>query len=519
MAENMISGTLPPELSNLEKLELLLLHTNKLTGEIPPELANLPNLYKLNLSQNLFSGNIPPEFGRMKNLQFLDVSMNSLNGSIPQELGNCTGLLSLLVNHNSLSGELPTTLGNLGNLQILLDVSNNKLTGELPGQLGNLVKLESLNLSHNEFNGSIPHSFSSMVSLSTLDVSYNNLEGPLPTGPLFSNASIGWFLHNNGLCGNLSGLPKCSSAPKLEHHNRKSRGLVLSILIPLCIVTIILATFGVIMIIRHKSKRPQGTTATDRRDVLSVWNFDGKIAFEDIIKATENFSEKYIVGSGGYGTVYKAQLQGGRLVAVKKLHETQEDMSDEKRFISEIEVLTKIRHRSIVKLYGFCSHRLYKFLVYDYIDRGNLRATLENDDLANELNWRRRAAIARDMAQAMCYLHHECSPPIIHRDITSVDAFSERQSLKKNRRRCPLHRDGRSARRGRTVRGLVRGDGVLWSDADGPRHRAGRSATWCRSSGSLPDGRTVRACVGAAVDRRRRLDLAPRRDPVGEERS
>jgi hypothetical protein len=74
-----------------------------------------------------------------------------------------------------------------------------------------------------------------------------------------------------------------------------------------------------------------------------------------------------------------------------------------------------------------------------------------------------------------------------------VDAFSEHQSLKKNRRRCPLHRGGRSARRGRTVRGLVRGGGALWSDADGPRHRAGRSATWCRSSGSLPDGRTVRA--------------------------
>jgi hypothetical protein len=75
----------------------------------------------------------------------------------------------------------------------------------------------------------------------------------------------------------------------------------------------------------------------------------------------------------------------------------------------------------------------------------------------------------------------------------TVDAFSERQSPQKNRRRCSLVRRGRSAAQGRTVRDLAWGGGALWSGADGPRHRVGRSATWCRSSGSLPDGRTVRA--------------------------
>ena len=90
-----------------------------------------------------------------------------------------------------------------------------------------------------------------------------------------------------------------------------------------------------------------------------------------------------------------------------------------KRDLSENRSVNKDSASEFVKLYGFCSHRLYKFLVYDYIDRGNLHETLENDDLAKELNWQRRAAIARDIAQAMCYLHHECNPPIIHRDITS----------------------------------------------------------------------------------------------------
>jgi len=399
------------------KLEELTLQVNDLTGNIPPGLLrNLGNLYGLNLSQNQFSGHIPPEFGQMRNLQYLDISANRLSGLIPQELGSCTKLVYLRINDNSLSGALPLTIGNLASLQILLDVSNNKLTGRLPAELGNLALLEHLNLSHNQFVGSIPSSIGSMGSLSTLDVSYNSLEGALPTGRVFHNASVRRFLHNKGLCGNLSGLPLCSSAPMMEHHKARFHSLVLAISIPVCIA-IMFSIFSVSVIL--KRKRPQKATVTDIRDVLSVWNFDGKLAFEDITRATENFSDRYIIGSGGYGTVYKAQLQGGRLVAVKKIHPTEDDISDEKRFLGEIEVLTKIRHRSIVKLYGFCSHRRYKFLVYDYIERGNLRSVLQNEELAKELDWKKRVSVARDVAQAIYYLHHECNPPIIHRDVTS----------------------------------------------------------------------------------------------------
>ncbi|KAL6639042.1 hypothetical protein ACP70R_022772 [Stipagrostis hirtigluma subsp. patula] len=416
MAENMITGSLPLGLSKLVKLERLMLHTNNLTGKIPPELSNLAKLFHLDLSQNQLSGQIPPELSQMRNLQYLDISMNKLSGLIPHELGSCMNLISLRINHNSLSGYLPVSIGNLVNLQIVFDISNNNLTGSIPAQLRNLEKLELLNLSHNQFNGSIPSFFANMISLSTLDVSYNNLEGPLPTGGLFNNTLREWFIHNKGLCGNLSGLPTCSPT-MMDQHKRNVHNLLLFILIPVCIV-VVLTTSGVIMIIKKK-KTPQKIIVQDRIDVLSVWNFDGKLAFEDIARATENFSDRYIIGSGGYGTVYKAQLQGGRQAAVKMLHPTEEEAIDEKRFLSEIEMLTKIRHRSIVKLYGYCSHPRYKFLVYDYIDRGNLHATLENEDLAKELDWMKRITIARDVAQAMYYLHHECNPPIIHRDITS----------------------------------------------------------------------------------------------------
>jgi serine/threonine protein kinase len=169
-----------------------------------------------------------------------------------------------------------------------------------------------------------------------------------------------------------------------------------------------------------KRRKLQESVATEGRDVFSVWNFDGRLAFEDIIRATENFDNKYIIGEGGYGKVYKAQLQDGQLVAVKRLHSTEEESIDERRFNSEMEILVQIRQRSIVKLYGFCSHPEYSFLVYEYIQRGSLHVTLENEELAKEFDWQKRAALVKDVAQAIYYLHYECNPPtIIHRDITS----------------------------------------------------------------------------------------------------
>ncbi|KAF6987012.1 hypothetical protein CFC21_004686 [Triticum aestivum] len=242
-------------------------------------------------------------------------------------------------------------------------------------------------------------------------------QGPVPTTWHLRNASTSWFLPNKGLCGNLSSLTPCYSTLVLGHHKQKTLGLHLPIV--LVVSFTIVAAIIVLIILSRKKRKPQEGVTTEARYLFSVWNFDGRMAFDDIIRATKDFDDEYIIGTGGYGKVYKSQLQNGQLVAVKKLHQTGEELDDERRFRREMEILSQIRQRSIVKMYGFCSHPAYKFLVYDYIEQGSLHRTLENEELAKELDWKKRIALATDVAQALSYLHHECSPPIIHRDITS----------------------------------------------------------------------------------------------------
>lgn len=92
-------------------------------------------------------------------------------------------------------------------------------------------------------------------------------------------------------------------------------------------------------------------------DMLSIWNHDGKISFEDIIKATKDFDIRYCIGTGAYGNVYKTQLPSGRIVALKELHKSEsENPCFYKSFSNEAKILTEVRHHNIIRLYGFCLH-------------------------------------------------------------------------------------------------------------------------------------------------------------------
>jgi serine/threonine protein kinase len=173
-----------------------------------------------------------------------------------------------------------------------------------------------------------------------------------------------------------------------------------------------------------RSNPEEGEPPSRNGNLFSILNFDGKIVYEDIIKATNDFDDNFCIGVGGSGRVYKAEMPTGHVLAIKIISCLEgEEIDDMKIFENEIRVLTEIRHRNIVKFYGFCSQGPRKFLVYDYIERGSLASILSNDTEAKEVNWSKRVDIVRSIANALSYLHHDCSPPIIHRDISSKNVL------------------------------------------------------------------------------------------------
>ena len=162
------------------------------------------------------------------------------------------------------------------------------------------------------------------------------------------------------------------------------------------------------------------TTTTQNGDLFCVWNYDGKIAFDDIIKSTEDFDMRYCIGTGAYGSVYKAQLPSGKIVALKKLHSYEAEVpSFDESFRNEVRILSEIKHKHIVKLYGLCLHKRIMFLIYQYMEKGSLFSVLYDDVEAVEFKWRKRVNTVKGVAFALSYLHHDCTAPIVYRDVSS----------------------------------------------------------------------------------------------------
>lgn len=191
------------------------------------------------------------------------------------------------------------------------------------------------------------------------------------------------------------------------------------------LVVLLIAISSIVIFVIYLQSRRREAPVDERsivadQSLYSFWSSDGNMAYENIIEATGDFDSENCIGMGGFGRVYKAKLSDEQTVAVKKLHTSDGSLrTDLRGFRNEIQALTKIKHRNIVKLYGFCSHVRHSFLVYEFFDGGSLASLLGNDEKAMKFEWPERVNVVKGIASALSYMHHDITPPIIHRDISS----------------------------------------------------------------------------------------------------
>jgi len=475
LSDNNLQGHIPSSQGNLIQLQELDISHNNLTGSIPHELGFLKNLTRLDLSNNRFKGEIPSSLGNLKQLEDLDISFNDLTGSIPHELGFLKNLTYLELSNNRFKGEIPSSLGNLKQL-LKLNISHNNIQGSIPHELRFLKNLSTLDLSHNRLNGNLPIFLSNPITLEYLDISHNLLIGTLPSNffpfnyyissmDLSHNLISGEIpsyigiihklnLNNNNLTGTIpqslcnvsfvdisfncleGPIPNCHRLNTIlfmensdvcsfnQFQHKKNIKLKHIVVIVLPILTLLVLIFSLLkcLNLHHIStnKLNENSTKTKNGDMFCIWNYDGKIAYDDIIKATEDFDMRYCIGTGAYGSVYKAQLPCGKVVALKKLHGFEAEVpSFDESFRNELRILSEIKHKHIVKLYGFCLHKRIMFLIYQYMERGSLFSVLYDDVDVVEFKWRKRVNTVKGIAFALSYLHHDCTAPIVHRDVST----------------------------------------------------------------------------------------------------
>ncbi|KAI5346942.1 hypothetical protein L3X38_014821 [Prunus dulcis] len=414
LANNELEGPIPHEISSCTALNQFNVHGNHLTGSIPLAFRNLQSLTYLNLSSNYFSDRIAIELGRIINLDTLDLSRNNFSGPVPASVGDLEHLLTLNLSDNHLDGSLPAEFGNLRSAQII-DMSFNNLSGSIPAELGQLQNLAALILNNNNLHGRIPDQLTNCFSLATLNFSYNNLSGDIPPMRNFSRFSPDSFIGNPLLCGDWLGsiCRPCAA---------KSRA-IFSRTAVVCMTLGFITVLSVVIVAVYKSNQAKQLVMGSSKSgqgppTLVILHMDMAIhTFDDIMRITENLNEKYIIGYGASSTVYKCVLKNSRPMAIKRIYNRYPDNMRE--FETELETIGSIKHRNLVSLHGYSLSPHGNLLFYDYMENGSLWDLLHGPAKKVKLDWETRLKIAVGAAQGLAYLHHDCNPRIIHRDVKS----------------------------------------------------------------------------------------------------
>ncbi|KAG2629855.1 hypothetical protein PVAP13_3KG507700 [Panicum virgatum] len=429
LSYNQITGTIPDSIGLLESLQFLDLSMNTMFGPVPARVGTLRTINTIYLDNNYFDGSIPDSLSNLSALQYLSLSNNRLSSAIPTNLFNLSTLLELDLSHNTITGTLPSDLSSLKAID-LIDISMNHLSGSLPISFGEsnllitylnlshnilsnlvpnsfkrLITLETLDLSYNDLSGGIPKYFANLTYLTTLNLSFNNLEGQIPNGGVFSNITLQSLMGNVGLCG----APRLGFSPCHKSHSIDIR--FLKFVLPIITVTLGAIAVCSYLIIKRKTKKPDVTTSFAMVDAIG----HRLVSYHEIVRATANFSEDNLLGTGSFGKVFKGRLDDGLLVAVKVLN--MEVDRSVRSFDAECHALRMARHRNLIKILNTCSNLDFRALLLQFMPNGSLESYLYTEGRSCEGALLKRLEIVLDVSMAMEYLHHRHHEVILHCDL------------------------------------------------------------------------------------------------------
>nr|AEF56567.2 somatic embryogenesis receptor-like kinase [Larix decidua]AGS80343.1 somatic embryogenesis receptor kinase 1 [Larix kaempferi] len=376
------------------------------------------SVIRVDLGNAQLSGSLVPQLGLLNNLQYLELYSNNISGPIPSDLGNLTNLVSL-------------------------DLYLNNFTGQIPESLGKLSRLRFLRLNNNSLVGRIPLSLTTITALQVLDLSNNNLAGEVPANGSFSLFTPISFGGNPDLCGPVAQKP-CPGAPPFSPpppfvppppvsgsngarvQSSSSTGAIAGGVAAGAALLFAAPAIGFAWWRRRKPQEHFFDVPAEEDPEVHLGQLK-RFSLRELQVATDGFSNRNILGRGGFGKVYKGRLADGSLVAVKRLKE-ERTPGGELQFQTEVEMISMAVHRNLLRLRGFCMTPTERLLVYPYMANGSvascLRERAPNDP---PLDWPTRKRIALGSARGLSYLHDHCDPKIIHRDVKAANILLDEE--------------------------------------------------------------------------------------------
>ncbi|CAK9310753.1 unnamed protein product [Citrullus colocynthis] len=384
LAEVGLHGSIPINtLGRLSGLETLSLGSNYISGPFPSDFQKLRNLNSLYLENNKFSGPLPLDFSVWKNLNIIDLSNNAFNGSIPSSISNTTHLTTLNLANNSLSGKIPDL--HLPNLQEL-DLSNNHLTGNVPQSLQRFPS--------RAFSG-------------------NNLIPGNAIPPV-----------RPGQSPNAQPSKKCTTTI--------GEAAILGIIIGGSAMGLVIAVILMVMCCSNRGVKDKASSKLDKQDLFvkkresdtqsnNLKFFQSQsleFDLEDLLRASSE-----VLGKGTSGTTYKATLEDGNAVAVKRLKEVS---VSKKEFEQQMDVLGSIEHENVCGLRAYYYSKDEKLMVFDFYQHGSVSAMLHvaREKGQSPLDWETRLRIAIGAARGIARIHSEnCGKLLVHGNIKASNVF------------------------------------------------------------------------------------------------